>query len=41
MFQVLQFGVRFLIFMLPPFLRGAAAAEFLSIDAKFSFGRRV
>jgi hypothetical protein len=41
MFQVLQFGVRFLNFMLPPFLRGAAAADFLSIDAKFSFERRV
>jgi len=41
MFQVLQFGVRFLNFMLPPFVRGAAAADFLSINAKFSFGRRV
>ncbi len=28
MFQVLQFGVRFMNFMLPPFLRGAAAADF-------------
>jgi hypothetical protein len=41
MFQVLQFGVRFLNFMLPSFVRGAAAAYVLSINAKFSFGRRV